>query len=91
MGRASSLVDVDGLVCVMYVFKKIAVAEHVHCALVVEKDPVWIEASCIVVRVVIYLVKAHAWRGFLVIFVVGLGVVFYLSVAIVCFVVDVHS
>ena len=69
------------------------VSEHVHRALVVEKDPICIEASCVVVHVVRYLVKACACRGLgvVVVFVVGLEVLFYFSVALVCFVVDVHA
>ena len=64
-----------------------------HHALVFEKDPIWIEASRIVVHVVRYLVKARAWRGLavIVVFVVGLRVVFCFSVALVCFVLDVRT
>ena len=93
IGRASARVDVNGLVYVLYVCKEIAVAEHVNHALVFEKDPVCIKASRVVIHVVRYLMKAHVWRGLgvAVVFVVRLGVVFYFSVAIVCFVVDVHT
>ena len=84
MGRASARVDVDGLVCVLYVCEESAVSEHVYRAMVVKKDTVWIEASRVVVHVVRYLAKARAWRGLVVVvmFVVRLGVVliiFYLD------------
>ena len=92
MGRASARLDADGLICVLYVCKESAVAEHVHHALVAEKDPVWIEASRVVFHVVRYLVNACAWRGIrvVVVFVVGLGVVFCFSVDLVCFAVDAY-
>ena len=93
MGRASAQVDVDELFCVLYVCEESAVAENLHHALVVEKDSVWIKSSRIVIHVVRYLMKARAWRGLgvVVVFVVGLGVVFYFSIVLVCFVVNVHT
>ena len=93
MGRTSTQVDVDGLVCILYVYEESAVAEHVHHDLVVEKDPVWIKVSRVVIHVMRYSVKARAWRGLgvVVVFVVGIGFVLSLSVALVCFVVDVHT
>ena len=90
---ASTQVDVNGLFCVLYVCKERAIAENVHCALVVEKNSSWIKVSCVIIHVVRYLVKACAWRGIgvVAIFVVGIGVVFCFSVALVCLVVHVHT
>ena len=84
IGRASALVDVNGLVYVLYVYEEISVAEHVHRALVVEKDLVWIKVSHVVIYVVRYLEKACAWRGLgvFVAFIVGLRVVLCFSVAL---------
>ena len=64
-----------------------------HHDLVVEKDPVWIKVSRVVIHVMRYSVKARAWRGLgvVVVFVVGIVFVLRLSVALVCFVVDVHT
>ena len=64
-----------------------------HRAFIVDEDPVWFQASGVVLRVVIDLVKAYTWRGlgFAVVFVVRLGVVLCLSVALVRFVVNVHA
>ena len=64
-----------------------------HLALISKENPVWIQASGVVVRVVRDLVKARAWRGLgvVVVFVVGLEVLFCVSVALVRFVVDVHN
>ena len=93
MGRSSARVDVDGLVRVLYVCKDIMVAEYAHRALVVNKYPVWIKAPRVFIHVVRYLVKARAWRGLrvAVILVVRLRVVFCFSIALVCFVVNVHT
>ena len=93
MGRASARVDGDGIVCVLYVCEESAVVEHVHFVLAVEKYPVWIEASRVIVHVVRYLVKARAWRGIgvIVVFLVGLRFLFCFSVALLFFVVDVHN
>ena len=68
-------------------------SEHVHRTLVFEENPVGIKASRFIIHVVRDLVKARDWRGLgvFVVFVVGLRVVFCLSVDIVCFVVDVHT
>ena len=64
-----------------------------HRSLIVEEDPVWVQASDVVLHVVRYLVKSRAWCGLgvVVVFVVGLGVLFGLSVALVRFVVNVHT
>ena len=64
-----------------------------HRDLIVEEDPVWVQAFGVVIHVVRDLVKARACRGIgvVAIFVVKLGVVFYLSVALVHFLVDVHT
>ena len=69
------------------------VDEHMHCALIVEEDPVWVQASGVVIHVVRDLVRSTAWSGlgFLVVFVVGLGVVLCLSASLVRFVVNVHT
>ena len=69
------------------------VAEHVHRALIFYKNKVWIQASGVIIRVMREMVKARALRGIraVIIFVVELGVVFLLSVAIVFFIVDVHT
>ena len=77
----------------MYIFEESEVAEYMHLALISKENPVWIQASGVVVRVVRDLVKARAWRGLgvVVVFVVGIGFVLSLSVALVCFVVDVHT
>ena len=93
MGRSSARVDVDGLVCVQYVCEEIAITENVHSVLVIDKDTVWIKASRVVIHVVRYLVKVCNWRriGVIVVFVVGLGFLLCLSVALVCFMVDVHN
>ena len=93
IGLPSARVDVNWLVYVLYVCKESAVAEHVHCAMVVEKDSICNVASRIVVNVVRYLVKARAWHGLgvLVVFVVRLVVVFCFSVTLVCFMVEVHA
>ena len=91
MGCASTQVDADGLVYVFYVCEESAVAKHIHRDLIIEENPVWIMASGVVIHVVRDLVKARAWRGLGVVLVVGPGVVFCLSVAIVCFVVDMHT
>ena len=40
MGRDSAQVDVAWIVCVLYVYEDSTVAEHVHRALVVKKNPV---------------------------------------------------
>ena len=93
MGRASDQVDVNRLICVLYVYDESAVAEHVQRALIVEKNTGWIKAYRIIIHVVRYLVKSCAWRGIgvVVVFFVRLGVVFYLSIALVCFMFDVHT
>ena len=93
MGCADAQVGVDGLVCVLYVYKESAVDEHLHQDLVVQKYPVWIKASRVVIHVVRYLVKACAWRGLgvVVVFVVGIGVLFCSSFALFRFVVDMHT
>ena len=67
----------------MYVCEETVIAEYVHRALVFKKDPVWIKASRVIIHVVRYLVKARAWSGLgvVAVFIVGLGVVFCLSVA----------
>ena len=93
MGRASTWVDVDGIVCVLYIFEESEVAEYMHLALISKENPVWIQASGVVVRVVRDLVKACTWRGLgvVVVFVVRLGVVFCLSVALIRFMVNVHT
>ena len=93
MGRPSAQVDVDGLTCILFVCEESVFAEHVHHALIVKKNPVWIKASRVIIHGVRYLMKARAWRGFGVVFVsfVGLRFVFCFSVAVVCFVVDVHT
>ena len=93
MGPSPTRVDIDGLACVLYVCEERAVAEHVHRALIADKNPVRIKASRVIIHVLIYLVKACAWRGLrvVVVFVVGLGVVFCFSFSLVCFVVDVHT
>ena len=69
------------------------VAEHVHRAMIVEENQVWIKASGVIIHVVRDLVKSRAWCGIraVVVFIVGLGVVFCLSVALVYFLVDVHT
>ena len=64
-----------------------------HRSLIVEEDPVWVQASDVVLHVVRYLVKSRACRGLgvVVVFVVGLGVVFGLSVSLVHFVVSIYT
>ena len=66
-----------------------------HRALIVEEYPVWVQASGVVLRVVRDLVKSRAWRGLrvviVVVFIVGLGVVFCISIDLVRFMVDVHA
>ena len=64
-----------------------------HRALIVNDNPVWIKAYGVIIHVVRYLVKARAWRGLgvVVVFVVRLGVVLCISVALVYFVVNVHA
>ena len=64
-----------------------------HRAFIVEEDQVWVQASGVVIHVVRDLAKTCAWRGIgvVVVFVVGLGVVLYFSVALFYFVVDVHT
>ena len=52
MSFPSAQVYVGGLVFVLYVCKESAVFEHINRDLVVGKDPVWVEASHIVVHVV---------------------------------------
>ena len=93
MGRASARVYVDGLVCVLDICKERAVAEHMHRDFVFEEYPVWIQVSGAVLHVVRDLMKSRAWCGLGVVvgLVVGLGVVFYISVALFRFVVDVHA
>ena len=93
MGRVSARVDADGIVCVLCFFNESTVVEHVHRYLIVKKNPVSIKTYSIIIHAVRYLVKARAWCGIVVVivFVVGLGVVLFFSVAIVCFVVNVHN
>ena len=92
MGHASAQVDVDGIVFILYFCEESVVAEHVHRDMVVEKDPVWLKVFRVVIHVVRYVLKARAWRGLgvVIVFVIGLIVVFFFSVDIVCFMVDVH-
>ena len=63
-----------------------------HCVLIVEEDPLWVQASGVVLYVAINLVKSCAWRGLGVfIFIVRLRVVFCISVDIVRFVINVNT
>ena len=64
-----------------------------HRSLIVEEDPVWVQASDVVLHVVRYLVKSRAWCGLgvVVVFVVRIRVILCVSVALVCFVVYVHT
>ena len=64
-----------------------------HRDLIFKENPVWIKSYGVVIRVVRYLVKARAWRGigFVVVFVVGPGVVLFLFLSLACFVVNVHT
>ena len=63
-----------------------------HRAMIIKEDPVWVQASSVVLHVMRDLVKARAWRGLgVVIFVVGLRVVLCFSVDIFRFVVNVHT
>ena len=64
-----------------------------HRALIVEENSVWVQASGVIIHVVRDLVKACAWRELkvVVVFVVGLGVVLCISVALVRSVVDMHT
>ena len=77
----------------MYVLEESAVSEHVHCALIFKENPVWIKASGVIIHVVRDLVKSCASRELrvVVIFVVKLRVLFYISVALVCFVAVMHN
>ena len=86
-------VDVNGLVYVLEIFHLRAVAKNMHRALFFKEDPVWVQASGVVLHVVRDLVKARTWRGIRVVFVlvIGLGVLFYLSVALIRFVFNVHT
>ena len=60
MGRASTRVDVDGIVCILYVSEESLYDEHVHRYLIVEENPVWIKASGVIIHVVRDLVKPRA-------------------------------
>ena len=64
-----------------------------HCALIVEEDSMCAQATGVVIHVLRYLMKARAWSGLgvAVVFVVGIGFVFYLSVALFCFVAGVNT
>ena len=42
MGRASTWVDVDGLIYVIYICEESAVDEYMHRALIVKEDLVWV-------------------------------------------------
>ena len=61
--------------------------------LIAEEDPVWVHAYGVFLHVVRDLVKVHAWRGlrFVIVFFVGLGVLFCLSVFLIRFVVNMHA
>ena len=52
--------NVDGLVCVLYIFEEIAVDEHMHRAFIFDKDPVWVQSYGVIVHVVRDLAKARA-------------------------------
>ena len=84
MGRASTRVDVDSIVCIIYICEERAVDERMHRAFIVEENPVWVQVSGVVIHVVRDLAKSRAWHGIgvVVVFVVGLGVVLCLFVAL---------
>ena len=82
MGRASTQVDADGLVCALYNYEEKTVAKNMHRAFIVEEDPVWVQDYGVVIHVVRDLVKAPAWSrlGVVVVFVVVSGVIFCISI-----------